>query len=169
MRSPTQAIFPAGRTKTAGGAATSPRTGRSHPLPDGPRGRMDNLARIRADGTLAGIRGGRCTGLGLSSAFLVLVAPRSRHRIVSLLGVPPLIAIASPLPATIPGAITAAVAYVRSRGRTRASGCGLDTSRRDPGGDPRRIPLPPRRWIEFARCVRSRPGGRRLARAAADS
>ena len=42
--------------------------------------------------------------------------------ILSLLGVPPLIAIASPLPATIPGAITAAVAYVRSReARPRAA------------------------------------------------
>lgn len=42
--------------------------------------------------------------------------------ILSLLGVPPLAAIASPLPATIPGAVAAAVAYVRSgEARPRAA------------------------------------------------
>lgn len=42
--------------------------------------------------------------------------------VLSLLGVPGLIAVASPLPATIPGAVTAAVAYVRSgEARPRAA------------------------------------------------
>ena len=61
--------------------------------------------------------------------------------VLSLLGVPGLIAVASPLPATIPGAVTAAVAYVRS-GEARPRAGGLD---------PPSVGSPPRSWGALCR------------------